>query len=95
MAGWSDGAWDWTQCVGVMALSVAEAWVLLCWKQVAITARPVVARPAQLAQTVVAQAAAVEATVPEAVAHLRYNRGSPLKVSCHPTSTVRAVRPEE
>lgn len=52
----------------------------LAMEQVALAARPA-ARPAQLSQTIVAKAAAaVEAGAPTAVAHLRYSRGSPLKV---------------
>lgn len=52
-----------------------------CWlaAQVPLVARPA-ARRQQLSQAVVASAAAVEASTPTAVAHLRYSRGSPLKV---------------
>ena len=47
--------------------------------QVPLTVARPAARRVQLQATVVASAAAVEAA-PEAVAHLRYSRGSPLKV---------------
>lgn len=60
--------------------SVSHHRILRAFSQVPIAARPVV-RSAQLSQTIVAMAAAVEAEVPEAVAHLRYSRGSPLKVN--------------
>lgn len=63
-----------------LAFRPAQLGASKAFRGVAISARPKLSKPAQLSQAIVASAAAVEATVPEAVAHLRYSRGSPLKV---------------
>ncbi len=67
----------------------------LCEQVPLVAARPAAARSSALSQSIVAKAAAAAApeAATEAVAHLRFVRGSPLKVCAVSSAQRRAIRP--